>query len=126
VRVQTLVYTAAPGEANRLEIDERFRVHDAVPITPQAPCTAVDAQTVTCPGEAAFPAWHITLGDGDDVMTTAITAEETSDFTVDGGDGDDTITAPAARITGGPGNDRLTGEAVTGGPGADVLHGQLI
>ena len=112
----TLVYTAAPGEQNRLDVqigyDEGTTVlyESTAPITSiSEACSADDsfgAAVVTCPDP---PAVRVDLGDGDDSLV------ETSSLTVP-------VTA-----SGGTGNDTMKGSDHTdtfdGGPGDDLVVG---
>ena len=158
----TIAYVAAPGEANRLTVsaDEGdVLLRDEVAITAAAPgCAAVDAMAVRCPAGRYFEA---RLGDGDDVADVASSgygpsmpldggpgADRLTGTSVTGGEGDDTLIAPAglsasspfspfspgdlgwatATLDGGAGDDRLLGGAapkvrLAGGPGADLLEG---
>src|SRR3954452_4235695 len=116
----TLVYSAAPGEANRLSItlnDDVFTVDDVVPVAPGAHCARVapgDPTRVRCT-DVVDPDVEASLGDRDDIAA------------IDPGDA-------FARVDAGPGNDRVragevkgrSGKALTqgsgcaGGPGDDV------
>lgn len=70
-------------------------------------------------------------GDGNDTITSTegpdIFLYSASGATIDGGNGDDILSGPAARMRGGAGNDRLTGsvwdDSLNGGSGADTLDG---
>src|SRR4051794_417083 len=105
VGIDIVDFAAGPGEANQLDVHPGSRgliLHDAVAMTPVAPCISVDAQTANCPIHHAL-IMHVTLSDGDDTFTTSLTALSVH-ITVDGGDGDDAIDAPGT-LSGGPGND---------------------
>ena len=130
-----LVYTAAPGEANILDVSPGysdgwgdvdpskvvFMDASAVPQNVQAEgCVAVMSYETTCrldpAGVRAF------LGDGDDRQTAARDLPAGMPLSVDGGPGRDRLTSGtgtvAATLSGGDGDDELTG-----GPGADHLDG---
>jgi Ca2+-binding RTX toxin-like protein len=130
----TIVYTAAPGEVNALEMhgtvggpfDFRMPFFEySAPITVGAGCSG--GQPVLCGAvDDAFPV-SVTLGDGADVASTNSFTDVLSmsagsgnddvlaggiDATADGGDGNDTILLAANNLvtgTGGPGRDRLYG-----------------
>ncbi len=120
--VRNVKFTAAPGEANRLEFsyDDTIglRLRDPVGITASAPCVAEDAQTVRCPSIGGFQL-QVDLGDGDDTVVS------NSGAAVLAGDGNDVVEVPNGLLDGGAGDDTLTAVgdygSVTGGPGADVL-----
>jgi hypothetical protein len=125
IPIRNYTITAGPGEQNRMELSMGaggLLIHDSAGLTPEAPCVAVDPATVTCPANGFRV--KATLGDGDDTLT------ETSGgaVEVDGEDGDDVVTAGPSnsRLSGGPGNDQLTGNVVAGGPGDDVLAGRWL
>jgi Ca2+-binding RTX toxin-like protein len=123
VPITNVTVTAGPGEQNRLTAaygTGGLQLHDPAGLTPSAPCLAVDAQSVTCPVNGLN--FLVSLGDGDDSYS------ETRPLAVkiDGGAGDDVISARYGWLTGGPGNDQLTGRNVIGGEGDDVLAGELL
>ncbi|MBI5104670.1 MAG: hypothetical protein HZB46_06745, partial [Solirubrobacterales bacterium] len=130
----TVVYTAAPGEGNRVLANVGAYDSSCGGLAP--PCltlfesgariTAASGGCVVTPGgfagdTAACPmptAVRAELGDGDDAWwdwegPTTIDAGTGNDNPITGGPGDD-------RLAGGPGNDVLEG-----GPGNDVLDGGL-
>lgn len=132
--IESMAYTAAPGERNRIVVaaDKRSSPPTIVlrdsgaRVSPGGGCSAIDAQTVACRAYAA----SVDAGDGDDTVTTP-----TSDFYVvaRGGDGADALTG-GGYLSGGPGDDVLTfGELacmgpclrveLSGGGGDDVLRG---
>ena len=138
-----LVYRAAPGEANRVEVvtldRHSIRVTDmGATITPLAPCVAVDAQVAICTATTLTGAGDLLradvhTGDMNDLVVTGGT-----DLVADGGPGDDVLDARstrAATLTGGDGDDRLLGgdsgpasarfpqDGLRGGDGDDVLIG---
>jgi Ca2+-binding RTX toxin-like protein len=128
----TIVYTAAPGEVNALEMhgtvggpfDFRMPFFEySAPLSAGAGCA--DAQPTVCGAVGhAFPV-SVALADGDDVASTnSFTGNLTMsagsgsddvlaggiDATADGGSGDDTILLAANNLatgTGGYGRDRL-------------------
>jgi Ca2+-binding RTX toxin-like protein len=64
------------------------------------------------------------LGDGNDTGEIRNAPERpTLSVLVDGGDGNDQLSANRGTVVGGPGNDALTGELLYGGPGDDRLAG---
>ncbi len=131
-----LVFTASPGEANRLGVQSTYDdpskftfydsgtgVGDALP----AGCTRYspdDKTAMTCPNP---PAIRVILGDGND--SAYISSDVKVPVTFLGGEGDDELTGNAAPQTfdGGPGNDKLLGykgdDVLVGGDGADQLEG---
>lgn len=114
-----VVFSAAPGEQNRVTVTRMmggFRiVDDAAILEVRAPCATVSEHETLCPGQYVTA----TLGDGDDtfVATRAY---------VLGGDGNDVLTA-GGNLNGGAGDDLLVGGArgdqLDGGGGADTLRG---
>ena len=140
-------YVAAPGEANVVTLDRAAGTWtfsdtgSAGEIAAPEPCTRVDARSVTCPEHPDTTSLRlvfneIDLGDGNDSFDTA---EDTFDYVadVDGGTGDDTLTAARSRdrvwLNGGPGNDvlvgsndataELAGDVLRGGAGDDTIRG---
>src|SRR3712207_2611356 len=86
-----VTFEAAPGEVNRLTVSavgDRSVVFEdpAARIDPGPSCAARDEHAVVCSGNLAV---HARLGDGDDTASTGRYAD------VDGGDGDDRLTAGA-------------------------------
>lgn len=139
-------YTAAPGEINRVTLnrsEDTWTLTDggaAGPIAVPAPCTSVTPATVTCPlhpaGAVRLFFTNVTLGDRDDSFKTTYVTETTDPVRVDGGAGDDTMSAVGSvgrvHFIGGAGDDRLTGsdagaelsgDVLVGGPGDDTLLG---
>jgi hypothetical protein len=121
---ESLRYTAAPGEANRVTVrfqkPATFIVTDTAGVAPgrlcsrTAPaiptrvrCTATTADLVSASAE-------LRLGDRHDVVPASRIG-----FVVDGGAGDDDL--HGATVDGGPGDDRLVARDLRGGPGDDVL-----
>ena len=121
-----LVYTASPGEQNRVQITlgadaEAMTVTDpAVAVVPGAACAPVDEHRVTCTTAtgAAPTRARAALGDGDDEATFSDPGGTITPLVADGGAGDDVLTGDAGTdvLTGGPGHDTLRG-----GDGRDVL-----
>jgi len=126
---RSVQYTGAPGEANRVVIEsfERYgvRIRDSAGITTQAPCRAEDAQTVVCPRHGSM-SLGVSLGGGDDTLSGRTETVPR----VDAGDGNDVVDLPSASsfpiVDGGPGDDTLTAGTVKGGSGADVLKGNAL
>jgi Ca2+-binding RTX toxin-like protein len=128
----TLVYTAAPGESNILDVSTAFDVHgdsdptrvtlsDASSVTQNVQasgCVAVFPWMTTCTLESGGV--RASLGDRDDRQTAAYDLPTTMPFTIDDGAGNDRLDAGqsglSATLLGGDGNDQ-----VSGGPGTDVL-----
>jgi Ca2+-binding RTX toxin-like protein len=132
--IDSMAYTAAPGERNRIVVaaDNRTRPPTIVlrdtgaRVLPGNGCSAIDAQTVACEAYVA----SVDAGDGDDTVTTPTTD---FDVVVRGGDGADTLTG-GGYLSGGPGDDVLAfGQLAcmgpclsvefSGGGGDDVLRG---
>jgi hypothetical protein len=64
------------------------------------------------------------LADGDDTGEIRNAPEQpTLSVLIDGGPGNDTLSANRGMVVGGPGNDTLSGEFLAGGPGNDRLAG---
>jgi hypothetical protein len=113
-------YTAAPGETNALVVSGEpgsMAFRDAAGIQPGRGCDAAADGTVVCDAYSAA----IEMGDGDDVLRTA-THRLGWLLRVDGGAGDDDL-AGDAELTGGPGDDSLTGRRLSGDDGSDTLTG---
>jgi hypothetical protein len=130
---QEIALAAAPGERNRVELTwvegVGVRLHDAAGLTALAPCVAQDAQTVTCALRGS-PRLLADLGDGDDVLTSTLTAP----VEARGGDGSDTLDVENGAVLGGPGRDVLRADTIDysdhtagvvidlrGGPGGEDL-----
>jgi Ca2+-binding RTX toxin-like protein len=137
----TLVFEAAPGEANDVTIategtpgspglgyppQYRFVVRDAgATVEPGAGCERIDEHTAACRAQTARA---VELGDRDDRMTGAFgsAAGGAGDDVLEvgsgeGGTGTDILTCAGTSgcsLDGGPGADR-----VTGGPGEDRISG---
>jgi Ca2+-binding RTX toxin-like protein len=116
---QHLDFGADLGERNDVTIvsEGAFSVvHDAgAPLTAIGSCVAVDAHTARC--QSAFGGWDLTLRDGDDSVHWI---SATQFAAISGGEGDDTLDAPAggSTIWGDAGND-----TINGGAGPDTLNG---
>ncbi len=117
----TLIYTAAPGEANDVSISltaDEYDVQnfgfDTLTVDPSLGCQSI----CTNPGLTDV---SVSLGDGNDKYTGSTTVPET----IDGGEGDDQIFASHATMHGGAGNDSLKSGVgpnfLDGGPGDDLL-----
>ena len=124
---ETLVYSADPGEANRLTVSREgdrvvFDDPGATAISPGNGCTSVSATRVTCDAPSGgFTA--VELGDGDDQATTAgDLGEFAGQIGLDGEQGNDTLrgTADSNFLDGGPGEDTLDA-----GPGHRVCQRDL-
>jgi RTX calcium-binding nonapeptide repeat (4 copies) len=141
----TLIYEAAPGEANDLTVTSNagktYVVHDGgATVTPGAGCASLDAATALCafPPQSGFGnsgSVLIDTGDMDDHVHGNLTPNIDGSIQVDGGIGADTLQSGGA-LSGGPGDDTLEGgtgddtleggsgrDTLRGGPGADLLRG---
>ena len=128
--VDTLTYTAGPGETNVVSVEEHgggIAVHDTVPITHGERCEDTsDPDTVVC-DPAYVVVENFDLGDGDDRLAGPLHDAVTN---VEGGPGNDVIDAAEAGgglLQGGSGDDDIRASAVgstmIGGPGADRFVG---
>jgi hypothetical protein len=119
-----IVYSAAPGEVNRLTVtevdDQTLRVVDTgAVIVPSGGCQTVNAHTAICttattPGEPFLIRANVWAGDMNDVVRT-----DGPGLAGNGGPGDDTLEGDsivAGRLDGGGGRDSLIG-----GSNADVF-----
>ncbi|MFF9690027.1 calcium-binding protein [Streptomyces sp. NPDC014623] len=132
---QSIVFTAAAGQANNLSIFSmytsdgirRIGFSDVVPLEPGDHCAysrAEDTTSVVCelPADSLRPdRIDVFLGDGNDTVA----AFTPGVGTVSGGAGDDELHAHTARtVLGGAGNDMVMGPAALhGGDGMDHLMG---
>ncbi|NYV72872.1 calcium-binding protein [Streptomyces sp. UH6] len=132
---QSIVFTAADGQANDLQIFSMYTADgvrrigftDVVPLDPGDHCAYSregDNTSVTCelPVDGPRPdKIDVFLGDGDDT----ISAFDPGMGTVSGGPGDDELHAHTARtVLGDAGNDMVMGAAALyGGDGMDELMG---
>ncbi|MCX2922360.1 calcium-binding protein [Streptomyces sp. NEAU-W12] len=132
---QSILFTAAAGQANNLNIFSmytsdgirRIGFSDVVPLEPGDHCAysrAEDTTSVVCelPADSPRPdRIDVLLGDGND----KIAAFTPGIGTVSGGPGDDELHAHTARaVLGGAGNDMVMGPAALhGGDGTDHLMG---
>jgi Ca2+-binding RTX toxin-like protein len=118
--------SASGSERNQIVVShdsglDLYTITDAVGITPSGmTCTAVDPNTVTCPG-AGITNVRVAASGGNDMITIdrpSWPAEIETDL--DGGGGDDRVSAAGARdvARGGSGKD-----VVDGGVGADEVRG---
>jgi hypothetical protein len=126
-----LVFTGAPGEANRLSVYELtkppgdFVFRDSAnPVRARGDCRQLAWNAASCMPTDLLAA--VRLGDGDDRATVAVPYEFA--FAVYGGRGDDVLFAGGLRgVYGGPGDDVVVGgsgdDLLFGGSGADVLRG---
>jgi Ca2+-binding RTX toxin-like protein len=121
-----VVFQAARGEANRVELEPRpaagpvtVVLHDVgAPVQAGPGCHAAGAHTVRCATGAEHVQLVLDAGDGDDEVSAPW-------GTVDGGGGADTLSG--RQLDGGAGDDRLVGttdsDQLDGGGGADTLLG---
>lgn len=101
-------------------VGDVFTITDSAGITPSAPCVAVDATTVTCPG-TGITTLVVNAGNGNDRVEldrTSIPASKAGD--IDGGGGNDDL-------AGAHGDDTINGEGgrdtINGFFGSDTLRG---
>jgi RTX calcium-binding nonapeptide repeat (4 copies) len=117
--VKTLVYQAAPGEANVVRLTGRTEVHisdRAAVIEPGEGCSRIDRHNVSCSAsEAELYGVFVAAGGGGDSVTSRL-------------DTGGTWFDERVILDGGPGNDVLVGgptwDQLYGGKGADVLRGR--
>lgn len=121
-------FNAGSGDTNDVEYwyDGNYNyIQDVNPVTASGSCTQVDTYTARC--YWGYPI-VINLGNQNDGAST------TDGFalqpTVNGGDGDDTLTGPpgtAGKLNGDAGSDTIYAgngnDTLTGGTGADTIHG---
>ena len=119
---ETIVYSADPGEANRLTVGregDRLVFDDpGATIAAGRGCVSVSATRVTCEPSRGFTS--VELGDGDDEATTSGDVGGVGGtIGLNGEQGNDVLrgTADSNSLSGGPGADRL--EA---GPGTNSLY----
>ena len=126
VAAGVLTYTAATGIANALVVSlaaVTYTIDDPAEASISlgagavaAGCTALDANTISCP-KSAVGSWNVQLGDQSDTANLAGVSEPT---TIRGGVGGDVV-------TGGAGSDTFTwqpgegSDTIDGGPGTDSL-----
>jgi Ca2+-binding RTX toxin-like protein len=132
-----LEYSAIAGEANRA-----LFVWDGDTVLVSDPgaalvlgCMPRTLTEVRCPAPGVPPSAagtarcdpciaNMYLGDGNDTGEVRnAPARPTLSVLIDGGDGNDQLSANRGTVVGGPGNDALTGEFLYGGPGDDRLAG---
>lgn len=123
----TLIYRAAPGEANVVNMHEdhgRVVVSDSVAITPGAGCVAGAQPTVVVCQPTVLLGVDVSLGDGNDRLESVPPVS----VRADGGTGDDLLdasNATSATLLGGPGADELRAAngptTMDGGPGPDRM-----
>jgi Ca2+-binding RTX toxin-like protein len=127
-----LIYRAAPGEVNNLEVSETAgpdTITDTGAVITAGPgCTQVDDHEVVCANDVDTVS--IRLGDLDDTASAA--SNEVAAIFILGGTGDDVLTECSdcgGALKGGPGADTLVGgdppfgSFLYGGSGADNLTG---
>jgi Ca2+-binding RTX toxin-like protein len=126
-------YDAAPGETNTLTVSrdgDNFRFADpGAPITPAAPCVAINANEASCP-VAAVTIIFVDARDMDDTITIADSAGPLDFVQIFAGIGNDEVNAgdgATAFASGEDGADRMNGGAridlLGGGPGEDIISG---
>ena len=119
----TAVFTANPGEQNLLSVTSSpvgphtIQFSDVLAVTAGSNCSQISPTVVRCFGRDATAS----LGDLDDTYGGDFRSAQ-----VDGGEGDDSLSAPG-HLIGGGGHDDLFGtegiDQLEGGPGDDELHG---
>jgi hypothetical protein len=127
---RTIEFTAARGEANAVTVADGGDVivirDTGAPLSVRGDCSRVDEHTAHCAKGTIAPYGIVDAGDGDDSVHLA---EGLRMYTgAAGGDGDDRLSsAVPTGLSGGSGDDALTGSAnddhLTGGPGNDSLRG---
>ncbi|MEA2274996.1 MAG: hypothetical protein QOI98_3704 [Solirubrobacteraceae bacterium] len=132
-----LTFKAARGEVNRVRFEvkaKRVTVTDAgARLQAGRGCTAAGAHQVVCKTRLdEFYSYNVSLGDGDDRATFLQRGGgELAIPDVTAGRGDDVVRAGSLKrygfLTGGPGDDRITGttdsDTIRGGAGRDILIG---
>ena len=125
-----IYFTAAAGEANDVTIRQTtggFQVSDlGAPLSAGSGCTAVNAHSAVCNPGVIVPIIMADLGDMDDRLTLLGPAIGEGTL-ISGGPGNDTLSG-GCQMNGGPGNDVLNAcnnqwSYTLGGPGDDVLNG---
>jgi hypothetical protein len=116
----TITYQANAGETNQTVLTRSMSNYvftETGPLTAGTNCTQTSANVVTC--TQANPIVVANLLDGNDAFSAAGVAQPTA-VTLNGGAGDDTLTAPnvATTLNGDNGSDTLNG-----GTAADALNG---
>src|SRR5687767_993065 len=148
----TTFYVADPGDSDELRLTfdrlASVRAHDAgATIHAGERCTSLDAHTVECRGDGVWNGSDVEVGDGNDLVNLAGDIRDSDapstmtyysgpgTIMIDGGAGNDVVTAfvgednrtPASEtfagwlvtwLEGGAGDDTLTGT-----PGRDILFG---
>jgi Ca2+-binding RTX toxin-like protein len=137
VNGSALVFTAAPGESNNVEIEGGgglpFSVQDlGAVLTPGAGCTTQGAHRATCPS-VGVASISIDTRDGTDIVIVNTVVPSTlrggcGNDVVEGGSANDTIVGDPNGCAQ-PGNDSLDGrdgnDTLLGGPGVDTLKGGM-
>ncbi|MFI6204995.1 calcium-binding protein [Streptomyces sp. NPDC051041] len=144
---QAIVYTAAPGQANKVTVDASasegrteitYVIDDEVPIDAGDGCahpddadrTKVSCTIATPESQDPYPTLDVILGDGDDTLAYRnATGQTYYHARIELGDGNDTATHAGSTdgntVSGGAGDDDLTvGSAgvVYGDEGVDMIH----
>jgi hypothetical protein len=135
--VARVTYHAGQGEANDLRVDRDGRVitfqDDGANVAPGEGCEAVNEHEVKCRADAErLERITVSAGDGDDWVRASVATQvilgpgndrgAMDEFApMSGGEGDDILTG--ADVSGGPGDDRLTGASLTGEEVDDFLFG---
>ncbi len=131
----SLTYSAAAGENNNLLMQQvgtniQFTDSAGVTITPAAPCSLVVANVAVCPAIGIGSVTGFLNNLNDTGTYDSSFPVNFGSITIQGGDGDDTLTAggaTAASFAGNDGMDTLTGNAgdddLRGGIGPDTIAG---
>jgi hypothetical protein len=130
----SVIFTASPGESNRLTVRLVSGSHglvevrdDGAVVQPGDRCTAAGPGLVRCDASADFVDVTVDAGDGDD----QVTVEDPLYGILQGGSGNDTLVG-GCQITGDDGNDTLVGclntlpalgHRLLGGRGDDSIEG---
>jgi Ca2+-binding RTX toxin-like protein len=110
--------TVTPGDT--LAGPDVATIYDAgAPLTGIGECVSLGTHSVSCRSDTPRAPWNFNLSDfGDNLSWVGNTIGISA--TIDGGPGNNTLTAPngGSTIWGGTGND-----VITGGAGVDTIHG---
>jgi Ca2+-binding RTX toxin-like protein len=126
----TVVFNAYAGESNAVDVGQvvsgpntiDFVIHDPAGVDDEAGCSFVNVTTVRCGVSTLGQVPHVelNLGNGNDSAKPALVNAVQSRMDVNGGPGDDTLTASdhGGVLNGGDGDDHIYGAGA-----ADVLYG---
>jgi Ca2+-binding RTX toxin-like protein len=130
--VAAITYQASAGETNNTVVARSGSNYTFTetpgPLTAGTGCIQTSANVVTCTQNSPDPSLVVNLLDQNDTFS-ASGADQFTSVTFNGGDGNDTLTAPneATTLNGGNDNDTLNGgsqaDILNGGDGDDTLSG---